>query len=201
MRAIEIEMPDWLAGFVALREVRQPDVETRMRTAVDLAQANAEQGGGPFGAAVFDMSDWRLLAVGVNLVVPAHCSSAHAEIVALSAAQRAVGSHDLGAGGRSCELVSSTEPCAMCLGAIPWSGVCRLVCGARDADARAVGFDEGAKPPDWPAELERRGITVVRDILRDTATHVLREYKARGGEIYNPSPRLRTHPRHNTPTA
>ena len=41
------------------------------------------------------------------------------------------------------EMVASTQPCAMCLGATPWSGIRRLVCGARDEDAEEIGFDEG----------------------------------------------------------
>jgi len=45
----------------------------------------------------------------------------------------------------------------------------QVLCGARDEDARAVGFDEGAKPPDWAAALRERGITVKRDVLRDEA--------------------------------
>jgi hypothetical protein len=58
------------------------------------------------------------------------------------------------------ELVASTQPCAMCLGATPWSGVRHLVCGARDEDAEEIGFDEGMKPADWIRSLEERGITV-----------------------------------------
>jgi tRNA(Arg) A34 adenosine deaminase TadA len=83
------------------------------------------------------------------------------------------------------ELVSSTEPCAMCLGAIPWSGVRGLVCGARDEDARAAGFDEGTKPANWAKALDERGIEVVRDVLRDEAREVLRSYVSGGGTIYN----------------
>ena len=60
-----------------------------------------------------------------------------------------------------------------------------LLCGARAEDARAVGFDEGEKPADWPAALERRGISVGRDVLREEAAAVLRRYAEGGGEIYN----------------
>lgn len=74
----------------------------------------------------------------------------------------------------------------MCLGAVMWSGVRRLVCGARGADAEAVGFDEGAKPAAWPEALERRGILVLRDVCREQAAAVLRDYHASGGIIYNP---------------
>ena len=73
----------------------------------------------------------------------------------------------------------------MCLGAIPWSGVRRVVCGARGADACAIGFDEGAKPADWVAALTGRGIEVLRDVLRDEAQAVLRHYAESGRNIYN----------------
>jgi tRNA(Arg) A34 adenosine deaminase TadA len=72
----------------------------------------------------------------------------------------------------------------MCFGAIPWSGVRRLSCGARAADAEAIGFDEGAKPRDWVGELARRGIEVVRDVGRKEAVAVLRAYSDAGAEIY-----------------
>ncbi len=158
-----------------------------MRLTVDLARENVRQGtGGPFGAAIFERASGRLLAPGVNLVVGSGCSVFHAEMVAIMVAQRVAGTFDLG--GESLppyELVASTEPCAMCLGAIPWSGVRGLVCGARDEDARAVGFDEGAKMAEWAGSLEDRGIAVELNVLREEAVAVLREYADLGGEIYN----------------
>jgi len=73
----------------------------------------------------------------------------------------------------------------MCFGAIPWSGVQRLVCGARDEDARAIGFDEGPKIIDWISALNDRGIAVMRDVLRPDAVAVLQDYVKAGGTIYN----------------
>ena len=74
----------------------------------------------------------------------------------------------------------------MCLGAVPWSGVSRLICAARDEDARKIGFDEGSKPANWITELEKRRITILRDILRPEAVKVLETYRSSGGLIYNP---------------
>ena len=71
------------------------------------------------------------------------------------------------------------------LGATLWSGVTRLVCGARAEDAEAIGFDEGPKLPDWAAQLEARGIEVIRDVERGYAAAVLQEYAAGGGPVYN----------------
>ncbi len=158
-----------------------------MRLAVELSRLNVRNDtGGPFGAAIFERETGRLLAPGVNLVVGSGCSVFHAEMVAIMVAQKVVGTFDLGADNLpSYELVTTTEPCAMCLGATPWSGVRHLVCGARDEDARAVGFDEGSKTSEWVGALEDRGITVQQDVLREEAVAVLREYAERGGEIYN----------------
>lgn len=161
-----------------------------MRFVIELARRNIEHcTGGPFGAAVFEAQSGRVVGVGVNLVETSNCSLAHAEMIAIALAQQTAGGYDLGAQGLPRhELVTSTEPCAMCLGAIPWSGLRRVVCGARGEDAAAIGFDEGAKPADWVGELRRRGIEVVRDVLREEARAVLQQYANAGGLIYNPRP-------------
>lgn len=184
---VVLGLPGWVEGFVGERGEVYPEVRDRMRLVVGLSRENVRRGtGGPFGAAVFERDTGRLLAPGINLVTGAGCSAAHAEMVAMVVAQRVVGTFDLGGPGLPpCELVASTEPCAMCFGATPWSGVRRLVCGARGEDAEGIGFDEGDKPPDWVGSLERRGIPVVRDVLREEAVAVLREYADGGGEIYN----------------
>ena len=182
-----LRLPAWVEGSLAGEDRTYPAVEDRMRLVVGLARENVRRGtGGPFGAAIFERETGRLLAPGVNLVVGSCCSVFHAEMVAIMIAQKILGNFDLGdASVPAYELVTSTEPCAMCLGATPWSGVMGLVCGARDEDASAVGFDEGAKPPEWVSALEGRGITVTLDVLREEAAGVLREYAASGGEIYN----------------
>jgi tRNA(Arg) A34 adenosine deaminase TadA len=184
---VEFSLPGWVEEFLAKPETVYADVEERMRLVIELSWLNVDHDtGGPFGAGIFDLSTNRLVAPGVNLVTTANLSTAHAEIVAIMVAQRVVGHFDLGGPGRPpYELVASTEPCAQCFGATPWSGVRRLVCGARDEDARAIGFDEGPKLPDWAEALEERGISVVKDACRDEAAAVLRHYAESGGEIYN----------------
>ena len=182
-----LQLPRWIESALAKVEQIYPTVEERMRLVVKLSRLNLEQKtGGPFGAGIFESESGRLISAGVNLVESADCSIAHAEMVAIAVAQRVIGSYNLGyKKDAAYQLVTSTEPCAMCLGAVPWSGVRCLVCGARDEDARGIGFDEGHKPSDWIKSLEDHGISVVRDVLREEAKAVLLEYKRRGGLIYN----------------
>jgi tRNA(Arg) A34 adenosine deaminase TadA len=184
---VTLRLPGWVGELSSDADRRYRTVEDRMRFVVELSRLNVRNGtGGPFGAAIFERETGRLLAPGVNLVVGSGCSVFHAEMVAVMVAQKILGTFDLGGEGLPpYELVASTEPCAMCLGATPWSGVRHLVCGARDEDARAVGFDEGAKMAEWAGSLEDRGISVELGVLREEAVAVLQEYAALGGEIYN----------------
>jgi tRNA(Arg) A34 adenosine deaminase TadA len=184
-----IRFPGWVEPFLAGSPRTFPTPEERMGFVIQLSRLNIRHGsGGPFGAAVFDR-DGLLIAPGINLVASSNCSLLHAEMVALACAQQALGRFDIGDGGRvDCDLYASTEPCAMCFGAIPWSGVSGLACGARGGDARAIGFDEGPKLSDWVGALTRRGISVQRDLLRHEACAVLSEYAAKGGVIYNSGP-------------
>ncbi|MDP3984025.1 MAG: nucleoside deaminase, partial [Acidimicrobiia bacterium] len=150
-----------------------PTIDERMDLVIELARRNiAEETGGPFGAGVFNPDDGKLIAAGVNMVVPLQAAILHAESVAFALAGQVLGTFELA----GMELVTSTEPCAMCLGAVPWAGIGRLVCGARHEDAAAVGFDEGDKPPHWEEGLAARGIEVVQDVRRHQATAVLEAY-------------------------
>jgi tRNA(Arg) A34 adenosine deaminase TadA len=186
MRRLEFRLPEWIDGYVERPDGKFETVEARMRYVISLARANVERRtGGPFGAAVFEADSGRVVGVGVNLVEASNCSMAHAEMLAIAMAQQALGTYDLGQGSAVHELVTSTEPCAMCLGAIPWSGVRRVVCGARGKDACDIGFDEGAKPARWIAELRKRGIEVIRDVLREESRDVLHLYAQTGGHVYN----------------
>ena len=184
---VVLRLPDWVEQFLPDSDHILPALEDRMRFVIELSRLNVQHGtGGPFGAAVFERDTGRLIAPGINMVIPSNSSIAHAEVMAIVVAQQRAGNYDLGGEGMPvCELVATTEPCVMCLGAIVWSGIRKVVCGARDEDARNIGFDEGPKPADWVQALEERGIEVRRDILRDQACAVLAAYQESGGQIYN----------------
>lgn len=180
-----IELPQWVDGSVDWQR-RYPRAEDRMALVIEVGHEQVRQAtGGPFAAAVFERDTGVLVAVGVNQAVPAHNCVLHAEIVALMMAGARLHSHSLGAEGMPPhELVSSCEPCAMCLGATLWSGAARLVTGATKADAEAIGYDEGPVFPESYAYLEGKGVTVVREVMRDQARALFAAYQAAGGEIY-----------------
>lgn len=182
-----LRLPAWVNDYFREKETFFRTREERMGLVLELAGLNFKNNtGGPFAAAVFEIETGRLVAPGVNLVLSTNCSILHAEMVAITIAQQVVGNFDLGAEGMpAMELVTTTEPCAMCLGAIPWSGVRCLTCGATGEDAVAIGFDEGTKPAEWVKSLEERGISVIRKICREEAGKVLQDYLASGGVIYN----------------
>lgn len=181
---VELELPTWFEGAASHLDGLDTDSE-RMGAVIDLARRNVDEGtGGPFSAAIFETGSGRLVSAGVNVVVPTNAAIAHAEAMAVAAAGQVLGNFDLGAHAPT-SLFASTEPCVMCLGVTVWSGVSRLVCAGRDEDARTIGFDEGPKHPHWVSELEKRGISVERDLERDASIAALQHYLDTGGEIYN----------------
>jgi tRNA(Arg) A34 adenosine deaminase TadA len=181
-----ITWPDWVHEVVTLGTRYDTD-EDRMRLAIELARENVlRRTGGPFGAAIFERSTGALLSVGVNSVVRLNNSTLHGEMLAIMTAQHRIGSYTLaGSPQTSYELFSSCDPCAMCLGAVLWSGLRRMVTGADRDDATALSFEEGPVFPESYAYLEERGITITRGVLRQEAAAVMELYRRQGGPIYN----------------
>lgn len=181
---LKLALPAWIDDEVGATRV-YADAQTRVDLAIRLALRNIEEGsGGPFGAAVFD-ADGGLVAAGVNLVLPQHCSAAHAEVVAFSAAQARLGRARLNEDGRRYQLATSAQPCCMCYGASFWAGIDELLIGARSEDVMELSeFDEGPLPADWIGELAKRGIAVRRDLLREAARGVFVRYAELNGARY-----------------
>jgi len=183
--SLAFAIPAWLSEFEKTLPRKLRGDDEAMGYAIALSAVNVKEGsGGPFGAVIVDAATGEVLSVGANLVLSAKLSVLHAEIVAILRAQKKLESYSLGGQGRSATLYTSAEPCAMCMGAIPWSGIGRVVCAASDEDVRAIGYDEGDKPGNWQAAYERRGIKVTCDFMREPAVKVMRDYAAKGGVIY-----------------
>ena len=183
----ELSLPDWASESLAAAPDLLDD-QARMRWVIALSRTNFEEDtGGPFAAAVFEEATGRVVSIGVNRVVPGSCSSAHAEVMALSLAQQAIGGHDLGGPGQPAhQIVVNWAPCAMCCGAICWSGVRSVViAGSGPEMEELTGFDEGPLHPAWAAELRRRGIAVRDGLLRDESLDAFRQFASSGRPVYN----------------
>jgi tRNA(Arg) A34 adenosine deaminase TadA len=181
---LQLTLPEWLRNAVDESRVFADD-ESRVAFAIDLAGRNVENAsGGPFGAAVFS-ADGRLVSAGVNRVIPHSCSVAHAEMMAYMLAQARLQRHRLNENGERFVLATSAQPCCQCYGATVWAGIDELLIGARSQDVEELTeFDEGPLPANWIGDLEKRGIVVKRDILRDAARGVFVRYGELSGGRY-----------------
>jgi tRNA(Arg) A34 adenosine deaminase TadA len=185
-QSLHIALPDWASSFSGMNANRSGD-EAQMQVAIELARENVVRGtGGPFGAAVFEVASGRFIGAGVNSVERLRNSVLHAEILALMLAEAEASSFSLhGPNVPEHVLVTTCEPCAMCLGAILWSGVRRVVCAATRDDALRIGFDEGPVFAESYEYLRKRGVSVVRNVLAADARAVMELYRVRGGLVYN----------------
>ena len=183
-----VSLPSWTKDELARLPEKFETLEQRMEAVIRFSALNIQHDtGGPFAAGVFNDETGELLVMGVNRVVPSHCSSAHAEVVALSLAQRKLEAFDLGGPDMPrYQLVVNWRPCAMCYGAVVWSGIRSLVIAGSDGQLEQItGFDEGPIHPQWKAELDRRGISVTEDVLKEQACDVFRTFRDSGKLVYN----------------
>jgi tRNA(Arg) A34 adenosine deaminase TadA len=107
-----------------------------MRVAIDIARQGITAGQSPFGAAV--VYNNAVIATAHNTVWLKTDPTAHAEVICIRAAAKALKTISL----RGCSMFSTTEPCPMCLAAIHWAKIDRVVFGATIADAATAGFKE-----------------------------------------------------------
>ncbi len=119
-----------------MEHIQKLTPEELMREAIRLSIENVKAGGGPFGAVI--ARDGKIIATGTNRVTPDCDPTAHAEVSAIRAAAKALGTFDLS----GCEIYTSCEPCPMCFGAIYWAHLDRMYYGNSKQDAAAIGFDD-----------------------------------------------------------
>lgn len=183
-----IALPEWAQTELRRLPSVIPSLDDRMAAVIRFSRLNFEHAtGGPFAAGVFERDTGKLVVIGVNRVVPSHCSSAHAEVVALSLAQKLLGTFDLGGVGMPAyQLVVNWRPCVMCYGAVFWSGIRSLVIAGSGPELEAItGFDEGPIHPDWQGELAKRGIDLIDGLMKAEAIEVFRAFAASGSLVYN----------------
>jgi len=112
------------------------DDRSFLKRALEIACGGIKEGGGPFGAVI--TRNGKIIAETYNRVVLTHDPTAHAEVLALRKASEILKSHDLS----DCVIYTSCEPCPMCLGAIYWSGIRKVVYASDRSDAAASGFND-----------------------------------------------------------
>ena len=142
-----------------------------MRRAIALALDNIRAGGGPFGAVI--ARDARIIAEGANRVTATHDPTAHAEVVAIREACRALKNFQL----EGCELYTTCEPCPMCLGAIYWARPSRVFYAAAAGDAAAAGFDDAFIYKELTKAHAARRIPMTQ-LLRDESLQIFSAWKS-----------------------
>jgi tRNA(Arg) A34 adenosine deaminase TadA len=151
--------------------------EEFMRAAIELARTKMRANrGGPFGAVVVRRG--KVIGRGWNRVTSANDPTAHAEVTAIRAACRKLGTFRLG----DCELYTSCEPCPMCLAAIYWARIKTVYYANTRRDARRIGFDDDWIYREVSRPIARRKLTM-RQMSRDEALTVFTEWQAKPDKV------------------
>lgn len=153
------------------------DHEAFMRRAIALSREKMADGdGGPFAALV--VKDGAVIGEGWNQVTGCSDPTAHAEIVAIRDACRALGDFSLA----GAVMYATCEPCPMCLGAIYWSRLSGLYYANTTEDAARIGFDDAAIYTEIALPMAERSIGAVR-LPSDEARAVFDEWDAKADKI------------------
>ena len=124
--------------------------------AIEIATNGISDGGGPFGAVI--VKDNKIISEACNRVVLNNDPTAHAEILAIRQASLVLKSHEL----NDCTLYTSCEPCPMCLGALYWSGINKVVYSCDRADAEGAGFSDKLIYNEIMLDPSKRKISFIR---------------------------------------
>lgn len=148
-----------------------------MAKAIELALENVRAGcGGPFAALV--VREGEIVASGVNLVTSTNDPTAHAEIVAIREACRALSTFQL----IGCEMYATCEPCPMCLGAIYWARPARVYFALTRHDAAGIGFDDAYIYEEFERPPAMRRIPLVQ-IMREAALPVFEHWERKPDKV------------------
>ncbi|HHT9132474.1 MAG TPA: nucleoside deaminase [Candidatus Tripitaka californicus] len=156
-----------------------------MRMAIEKAREGVLKGQTPFGAVIVRSGratpgKERVLACEHNKVWKDCDITAHAEITAIRKACKELNTVDLSGS----ILYTTCEPCPMCLGAIHWAGISRVVFGCRIRDAKKLGFSELTVSARRLSSLGGSPVKVVAGILRGECLEVMKLWQRLGGRPY-----------------
>ena len=148
-----------------------------MKEAIRISIEKMEAGaGGPFGAVIARNN--RVLAIGWNKVTSFNDPTAHAEIVAIRNACRALNSFSL----EGCTLYVSCEPCPMCLAAVYWAKIDKLYFAATRTDAEAAGFADNYIYQELVLPRHEKSLSM-EQIMRDAAIQAFALWDAKEDKI------------------
>ncbi len=148
-----------------------------LERAIELSREHMERGrGGPFGAVI--VRDGTILAEGWNEVTSSNDPTAHAEVVAVRRASARLGSFSLA----GATIYSSCEPCPMCLAAVYWARLGRLVFAQTHEQAAAVGFDDALIYEEVGKPIESRRLPI-RHVPLSSADAVFSAWKAKTDRV------------------
>ena len=132
--------------------------------------------GGPFGAVV--VKDGKIIARGFNKVVSTNDPTAHAEVVAIREACKALNDFQL----TGCEIYTSCEPCPMCMAAIYWARPDKVYYANSKTDAAKIGFDDNFIYEELGLSYDNRKIPLLR-IMENEAIKAFDEWGAKADKI------------------
>lgn len=136
-----------------------------------LAVEAAEKSGTPYGAAIID-AEGTLLAVSGNTVQKDNDATAHAEMNAIRQAQQNTVNYKL----TNCTIFTTVEPCPMCMGAVAWSGISKVIYGASIGDVTTTGGKQIMITSDEIASKSFSEIIVKGGLLKDECLALLRTF-------------------------
>jgi tRNA(Arg) A34 adenosine deaminase TadA len=143
-----------------------------LRQAIELARENVGKGGRPFGAVV--VKDGRVVATGVNETHATHDPTAHAELTAVRAASRALGSPRLD----GCAVYASGHPCPMCMAAMRLAGVAEVAYAYSNDDGEPYGLSSAAIYADLARPVAEQVMRIAHVPVRpDGRAHLYAEWQ------------------------
>lgn len=155
-----------------------------LRRIHDKTKLGIDNGKGPFYAELYD-EHYNFVVGASNSVVETQCAVNHAEMNTLKLAFDKYKNYNLAP--YNLTLFVNAEPCIMCLGAIMWSGVNKIIFSVPSSEVeRITGFDEGFKP-NWFEEMKKRNIKACGGIEEEYGKKILQYYVDIGKTVYKPT--------------
>lgn len=152
--------------------------QTFMQLAIQCACEGIKNGGGPFGAVIVDDNNV-VIGVGYNQVVNTHDPTAHAEIVCIQNACKTLQSYSL----KECTIYTTCEPCSMCLSALYWARIKKVVYGNTREDAKNIGFDDSYIYDEVCKPIHDRNMRFIQS-SRDATLATFEQWKQKQDKVH-----------------